>query len=554
MPITIRRDIKRKYNLGTSFSLRQDIPGHMPGSFVNRIKGAITMQNLEDFILPLNGFHLEREVIKSLGRKFNLKAKDEDVLNELWKIWSDAMGFQKNTKEDAQDDLDKAYEYLARIADGDYINKPTFSRVQDRSDEKFVIFSDLHMTAFGNTSSSLPNYFKDSNLDLYLEVLNYYAKDGEFCLVENGDVEECIIFAPTFHQAKQWNDLAPNGKKKFPITNSDQRWEEFLQVRYGQRMRNLSQIIESFSDYYDLIRRKFVARNKYVRLTGNHDTYLDQPYERDLLAVIERELETKVYDVLRISQNDNFSHLVLHGHQFDASTQQHGDIPFAKSIGEVYSECGSWAYEGPDRFWKKKDSKNWYIGNRYGNILAKDDPNSAMEFGLDLLESMFNFQSNSEIDSKNLIETLLGHEVAWDYFENTDGIEALALEVWTGDELYKLRHTDEVSLCQRYLTHYLRNQDQIDISLEPPKIIIGHTHEPRQNAVFPGTINLDKAPYFLNTGSAGRYANLIWCVEIDGDEERICSWSKVDGKLKKIPWRSEEYFLLHDQEHIEWID
>ena len=44
----------------------------------------------------------------------------------------------------------------------------------------------------------------------------------------------------------------------------------------------------------------------------------------------------------------------------------------------------------------------------------------------------------------------------------------------------------------------------------------------------------------------------MWCVEIEGTEHRICSWSRVDGKLKKITWRSDGHRLVHDA--VDWVD
>jgi hypothetical protein len=154
----------------------------------------------------------------------------------------------------------------------------------------------------------------------------------------------------------------------------------------------------------------------------------------------------------------------------------------------------------------------------------------------------------------------LNVEIAWEYFENRDGFHALMLEVWTGEELYKMKHMNEVALCTGYVEEFLKLQPQ-GVPVPIPKLVLGHTHEPRQNAVFPHDpleqehweeSDTGAGAFYLNSGSAGRYQNLIWCVEIVGDNDRICSWSRVDGRLKKIAWRSEGDRLVHDS--IEWID
>ena len=41
-------------------------------------------------------------------------------------------------------------------------------------------------------------------------------------------------------------------------------------------------------------------------------------------------------------------------------------------------------------------------------------------------------------------------------------------------------------------------------------------------------------------------------VEIEGTEDRICSWSRVNARLKKITWRSAGDSLVHDA--FDWID
>ena len=52
--------------------------------------------------------------------------------------------------------------------------------------------------------------------------------------------------------------------------------------------------------------------------------------------------------------------------------------------------------------------------------------------------------------------------------------------------------------------------------------------------------------WYLNSGSAGRYENLIWGIEIQGLTDRIVSWSKIDGELTRIYWKSNHGVLQHD--------
>ena len=88
-----------------------------------------------------------------------------------------------------------------------------------------------------------------------------------------------------------------------------------------------------------------------------------------------------------------------------------------------------------------------------------------------------------------------------------------------------------------------------------PTLVIGHTHEVRNDALRAITAIppvFATSPSYINTGSAGRFANLIWCAELTGTGQHIISWSEVDGKLKKITWKNDNGMLVHDQ--VIWID
>ena len=123
-----------------------------------------------------------------------------------------------------------------------------------------------------------------------------------------------------------------------------------------------------------------------------------------------------------------------------------------------------------------------------------------------------------------------------------------------------MKHLDEIGLAQGLRARSSWRSRTRTRFVPMPKLIIGHTHEPRQNAVFPtdpGEAEPWEQPDTHEGGTTstaarqGGYENLIWCVEIRGSDDRICSWSGVDGKLKKITWRSEGSSLRHDE--IEWF-
>ncbi|MEM1234587.1 MAG: hypothetical protein AAGH70_10705, partial [Pseudomonadota bacterium] len=405
--------------------------------------------------------------------------------------------------------------------------------------QNYVVFSDHHMMDF-SSDFSLPNFFLDHNLDLYLDVLDVYANDPSWVLMENGDVEECVIFEVSQGDAALREQLSRK-KKDYPVTQSSDDWSAFMSHRYAERESVLAQLLLSpnFRPYYDKIRDRFVAPGRYVRLTGNHDTYSDTTRERVLRDMIEDHLGTSVLDVATIRRNDEITHLVMHGHQFDSVSIMSGSVPYALSLGEMFSENLSWLYEGPDRFWPDKDTRAWIAGAPVKNVLARETPNGgSIDFAVafnNLLGGGAGVAVRETVkDSpRSILEQALGHEIAWEYFENSDPYYALALEVLTGDEWFKFRHLDERKLCQRYESRYATHAG-FPLPSPPPKIVLGHTHEPRINAADP--LRNTQASY-LNSGSAGRFENLIWAVEIrEFGGDRVVSWSRVNGRLRKTIW------------------
>jgi predicted phosphodiesterase len=565
MPISIKGDVKPAYGLGSRFSLK-DTPLYIPlgsgdiiyfrdvlGSYLNAVRPRIADTNWYQFHSNGNfSFpNFEQDVARSLSLKFDLDSSRVGAFNELWTFVRNAREYEKQKKEDGtiEADLEQAFEITARLAAGERPSERTFSRVDTATEEKIVIFSDFHMTAFG---TSVPDYFGDFNYDLYLDVLDYYA-GLQYCLVENGDVEDCLLYLPDLNEAKVRTNAAPKavgiGELAFPIRQSDSAWDAFMALRYAKRQDSLTKIFAKYDEYYDKVQTQFVVRNTstrrgYVRLTGNHDTYIDQDRERDLKSRVEDKLGIGIFDALWIKRNGQIAYVVTHGHQYDESCMQHGGIPFAKSLGEVYSECVAWCNQGGDRIWRESDSKRWYVGTTFLNELAGSEP---MDYPHDAAgDLVLGNLANIKANSKAFVEALMKKPVAWEYFENSNAFNALTLEVWTGDETFKLRHMDEIKLCEEYEARYMARNTGKAI----PTLVIGHTHEPRRRATFSKGSTVHIVDYYLNSGAAGRFENLIWCVEIEGSTDRIVSWSRINGKLTRIAWKSNKSVLEHESKTV----
>lgn len=539
MPIHVKRDIQKKYGLQLPFSLK-DIPDFKSGSVLGRVRNDIANANFDDLLISTitsinTMLHLQRDLTRFLGTKFNLNSQaDQDAYNLLWQIASDSREWASDNALVIDAEVESSYGEIAFIAQGGASQKDSFKRQCDLSNKDVVVFSDFHMTALKNS----PNYFDDlGNYDLYLKILRHYLNATNFTIVENGDVEDCLVYEPTVKDAT--DRLNSYDKKKLPIqANGD--WKDFNAIRHAKRVTILNDIIDHYKDYYDLLTDEIIPSLRYVRITGNHDTYLNN----ELKDIIESRLSEgtvknfSVYDVLRVNWNNRCKYVITHGHQFDEACLQ----PYAASIGEIITECVSWAYQGADRAWQLSDTKQWYNSEQgdFINTLSSSVPNVKFE-----INSISDFSlQNMRDNAKYFFETLLGHPIAWEYFENNDTFNAVFLEVYNGDEMYKLRHLNEINLYNGYTSRFGMN--------EVPILVVGHSHEVRNNASRTIGNSIFTSPSYINTGSAGRFANLIWCAELTGNDQHIVSWSEVDGKLKKITWKNQKGVLKHDT--VTWID
>lgn len=585
MPFTFRRDVAPAFNLGNppyraSFAVPPP-PAGAGRSMLDAVRPRVAEREWDDVrsravaAIGSDLLRAKREVARLQAERLNYRRiPDRDaILDELWNLIKVGRNIQGRSNHEAaiESDLREGYRMAAVLAMGApapvFPDAPTLSRTVDRDDRHVVVFSDHHFTDF----ERLPNYFADHNLELYLDVLTHYAEAREgYCLVENGDVEDPVIFEPDLAEAEAWwtdagwgNDANLAALSGQPMTRDDDDWQVFFERRYETRTANLQRIIQRFQPYYTLVRERFEGR--YVRLTGNHDTYLDdtdltglfRPREVELRDLIEAELGTRVADVMRLKRPGSraVSHLILHGHQFDRVCVQHGATPYALTLGEVYSECLSWAYQGPDRFWANYDARQWHVRATplpFANRVAFADPgdpadpttgNSAMDL-LTILNLTF---GDATALGTGTVQGLLKHEVAWEYFENQVPIEAIVLELFRGEEMWKFRHMNERALCDGYVAAYQRESGRRVAPAEIPRLVLGHTHEPRHLPAAPDGSAYANGAVCVNCGSAGRFQGLIWCVEIHDGEERVCSWSRDRDRLKKVVWKASGAELVPEE-------
>lgn len=510
---------------------------------------------------------ITKNIVKKIAKQYNLpNGNVEKNFDVLWEVFQ--VGNQYRRRRKREDELTKALQnnyraLVAAILNKDKVefgnvainfkNSSVFKRIKTLSANnisnssalasenysKFVIFSDHHMTDSNHSHS----YFSSGkNKSLYKEVLNYYA-DNDFGLIENGDVEEYTIFEPTKDIIARYKKLVKKGS--FLGIKQDIgsiKWEDLYEERIRNRRKIVAKIANEHHDLYDMINDKFIKKGSryYTKVTGNHDPYIDSRIIEELPEF----LWESIYDAIRINYQDSNGvvideplYFITHGHQFDTNTlPQH-----AFAIGEVFSETLGYFIQGADKVWTELKTDQWRnptVVSSFRNILSHGRSN--VNFSRDTLNAI----------GENLLEILIqNHEIAWEYFDNQSKVNAFFREVWTGNEYFKIRHLSETDLVDK-LIDYQKNT-ALSSFKKPTKLIIGHTHEPRLNARKSSNSTKIISNY-INCGSAGRFENLIWGIELVDGSEKIISWTNTgtntNVKLHRNEWIPTEDGRFHKRE------
>lgn len=465
-------------------------------------------------------------ILKALGKAYSLKTDDDmRMFDDLWEVYQVGNKFRRDNEEKLDDAVREAYGGLTDIVSGLTDGAPHgLDRVTHSRADKLVIFSDHHMVHRGHRH----DYFFRFNQPLYVEVLERYERDG-FTLVENGDVEELVIFEPTKAEAEKRRKLVRRPLLIDDVGQID--WSELAGERLESRKRQLERILADNRRYYNAV--KAFGRGRYVKLSGNHDRYASSI----LNGMIESAYwKGVVNDVLLVDRTVPGSttrvaprFVVTHGHQFDRACVP----PFADEVGETISECISWAFQGPDRIWKVSDTRQW---TRLG----------AKAFSNTLSAIATRAMTTPDPTLELMMEAAMSHEIAWEYFEQRNPYDAFVREVCTGDEFFKYRHMDEDKLANEMLRRGWARMPHF------ATLICGHTHEVRDRSAFtnttgvtpPDTTNRNVFTRYVNTGSAGRFENLIWGVEIEGNRAQVVSWTNTGTstniRLGKGVWNSDD--------------
>jgi hypothetical protein len=489
---------------------------------------------------------VERQLAYAFARAFGLRHDEDPLFDAGWRLYDRMVGLidrrdraaaLRALHEEAVASVSGAMRRLREAVEGRPVDLRGYRHVGRLPIEgPYVVTSDHHASFHGHRT----NFFQRSgNLWLYVQAMRHYL-DAGYTLVENGDVEELVIFDPTYE---------PGEVESRQDLDLDALIARRQVVRARQLERNLADpanraVVE--------IRAAFDADRRLVRLAGNHD-YDTQRDE--LLALLRSRYPNleRPYDLVLLEGGDRpgVRFAIAHGHQFDVATNPVSGPRF----GETISETLGVYYQGADRvwLWGPDGVADWAIGERpFANQLATREAglSSALDQQVDNPEAPFGgapertraiarMRGLLERGGESVLEHLFKQGIAWQYFLDRDpatGLvepaRAVVDEVFTGDRFFKYELLDEEFVRRELL-------DAFPDPAERPTLLLGHSHEPRASA----WSSSDDAPFpwYLNTASAGQYENLLWAAEIVGGEASIVSWSLVPppvGPLERRVWRS----------------
>ena len=488
---------------------------------------AETGEEILDF-LSSPALDIARDSAKDYAREYHLDG-DGEAFEELWGLTIRAMIEGKGHHAEAVAEVTRQTLNLRALTDRVPHRITPFGRPITGLDEaayataqvastsgKYVIFSDHHMI----DQSNRQNFFHtgsggaSGNRDLYVEVLEKFYGQADYCLIENGDVEELLIYEPVLSEVEGIGGWS---------------WDRIRDYRESKKKPQLERIVRDNPDYYRVISGSFIDKKKYLRVTGNHDRDMSDQAFADIVSRVAGIDFPLASDVVLLTDGTAFRHIICHGHQFDTSCTPR----YAERGGEAYSQASAWAYQGPDRVWREGEDPidDWLAGRRlYANNLVTDEPEQ--EDGWDIPYPI-NLTSQELLDilgaaignlnTERGWENIYDKNIAWEYFDNAgDPQKCITREVKTGKKWFKFRHLNEIRLVNDMRIAFAGR----DI----PALILGHTHEPRLDpGQLMGLVECDTVPFYLNSGSAGRFENLVWGIELVDGAPSLISWHRSSG-------------------------
>jgi len=447
---------------------------------------------------------ISRDMARTMAQKYKLNG-DERSFNALFGVQDAFRDLKAFPRRDHV--IFEGLRSLHNVLQGHQLNKRGFSQVRRRNDQKVVIFSDHHILPSAHRQSAVWR----ANRDPYVKLLRHYGK-RDFLVVENGDVEDLVMTEPS-QTVKAYADVytALGDRKTNPLTLLKCFAEDPLRLEAVMRQKRAKyrreQLFAILRDplnrpYYDTLQELYRS-GQVVRLAGNHDYQLQEfdGVDDHLIPA----------DILILGTERPT--VVMHGHQFDTATNP-AVAPFC---GEVISECLGIFYQGPDRYWSPREVKQM-ISDGFPNRLSTHAPPTGA-----VASFMNAILANKDKDDDQWAaawEALFGHPIAWEYGASNWGASVrsgfarpsnVMHSAMTGRQFFKCRHLDEWDL--------VRGMQAWGVQV---RLALGHSHEVRNWSFGEGGVS------YCNSGAAGRFARLIWALEIEDDQLTVVGWHAKD--------------------------
>ena len=470
------------------------------------------------------GHRISRELSRDVAKGFALRKGEKGDFNELFDMQSAFHGLKAWPATNLV--VSDAVAALRRVLKGEQVNRVGFQRVERRpAGEKVVVFSDHHIFADDHRQAGVWL----ANRKAYVKVMQHYAGQ-DYTVCENGDVEDLVILEPqvTLQVYSDVMDKAPTKRRNAYTLVEWFRKDPFslqkalMLARRTRRQRQFDKVLgmPGNQPYYDLCKELADAK-RLVRCAGNHDYDLQHMDVPDHLRPV---------DILLVESDNPFA--MMHGHQFDEATNP----AVAAFYGEVISEClGVW-YQGPDRTWSAQFTEDILKGG-FPNRLSTHPQHSGAGVAGSLLTALTTNSATDDEEWAAAWEALFGHPIAWEYGSADWGAAVrgtwaqpahLMDQAMAGKQFFKYRHLDEWMLVQ-----------QMELWDLVVGLVLGHSHEVRHHRFGSNVAN------YYNSGSAGRFFNLIWALEIENDEARVVGWHiRRDGRVARWVFDLEDYDLF----------
>ena len=485
---------------------------------------------------------VESLVLEVLARCYGLRAGEGPVFKQSQRVREEhaSQAACQAAEHEAQRAVDEGFDHLhAAVAhdpsQGAYEGSEHGHRYVKRVpiSGKYVVFSDHHVTdsghrqSFFTRGSTHPRRYEQPNVMLYGDVLARYRAE-QYTLIENGDVEELVIFDPAQHPGEM--------ERRVGIT-----LEELKRARRPVRLKQLEAILRdhALEPWLEQL-EAFDAEGRLLRIAGNHDFDLQRS---DFFDLFRQRFpnQKRVYDYVLVADGDQgegtVRYAVLHGHQFDLVSNPR----FGAQFGETLSETSGLWYQGADRTWRwyNDGPRAWVRGvEKVMNWLVEDDPGQSK--GVELPRGSHpprrvvlperDRQTRQWVESK-----LLFHNIAWEYFKHSWVSTILLLEVMNPCQrhrrFFKFRHLDE--------EHIRTRMQEVFTDVPCPVLVLGHSHEARRDSY--SIERGDNWSGYFNSGAAGRFENLVWAVEIVGGVAHLVSWSQEElgGSPVRREWTTD---------------